>query len=50
MWGKEEAAGKKRKQALMDEILTRRPIKSAESSMKDSHKSEPKELDAIMQR
>jgi hypothetical protein len=40
------AAGKKRKQAVMDEILTPCPVKSAESSMKDSQKSGPKELDA----
>ena len=42
MRGKEEAAaGKKRKQAVMDEILTPCPVKSAESSMKDSQKSGP---------
>ena len=35
----EAAASKKRKQALMDEILTPSPIKSAESSMEDSQKS-----------
>ena len=46
MQGKEETAGKMRKQALMDEILTPSPIKSGESSMKDSQKSGPKELDA----
>jgi hypothetical protein len=40
------AAGKKRKQAVMDEILTPCPVKSAESSMKDFQKSGPKELDA----
>ena len=40
------AAGKKRKQAVMDEILTPCPVKSAESSMKDSQKSGPKGLDA----
>ena len=50
MRGKEEAAGKKRKKALMDEILTPCPIKSAEQSMKDSQKSGPKELDTILQR
>ena len=42
----EAAAGKKRKQAVMDEILAPFPIKSADSSMKDSQKSGPKELDA----
>ena len=35
----EAAASKKRKQAVMDEILTPSPIKSAESSTKDSQKS-----------
>ena len=42
----EAAAVKKQKQALMDEILTPCPIKSAESSMKDSQKSGPKILGA----
>ena len=42
----EAAASKKRKQAVMDEILTASPKKSAESSMKDTRKSGPKELDA----
>ena len=37
---------KKRKQAVMYKILTPSPIKSAESSTKDSQKSGPKELDA----
>ena len=47
MLGKEEAAAsKKQKQAVLDEILTPSPIKSAESSMKDSQKSGPKEMDA----
>ena len=44
--GKEEAAaGKEQKQAFMDQILTSCPIKSVELSMKDSQRSEPKELD-----
>ena len=47
---KEKSAGKKWKQAQMFKILTLCPIKSAESSMKDSQKSGPKEWDAIMQR
>ena len=36
MQGKEEAAGKKRKQAPMDKILAPCPIKSAESFMKEA--------------
>ena len=42
----EEAASKKAKKAVMDWIPTSSPIKLAESSMKDSQKSGPKELDA----
>ena len=46
IWGKKEAAGKKRKQAPMDKMFTLCPIKSVQSSMKDYKKSGPKELDA----
>ena len=42
----EEAASKKAKKAVMDWIPTSSPIKLAESSMKDSQKSGPKEFNA----